>query len=61
LNADPSNSYYEIINTTGQIVKSKTKVQNLREKIDLTNLPAGLYFVRLKVKNTYYSKKFIKE
>ncbi|WP_312768785.1 FG-GAP-like repeat-containing protein [Epilithonimonas sp.] len=60
-NSNLSNYSYEIINTNGQIVKSKTKAQNLREKIDVSYLPSGLYIVRLKSNNLYFSKKFIKE
>ncbi len=52
---------YDIINANGQIVKSKTNVQNLREKVDVSYLPSGLYIVRLKANNSYFSKKFIKE
>lgn len=56
-----SGSTYEIININGQIVKSKTKIRNLREKINLSKLPSGIYMVRLQSGNSYFSKKFIKE
>lgn len=61
LNDDLSNYSYDIINMNGQVVTSKAKVKNRKEKIDLSHLPSGLYIVRLKSNNSYFSRKFIKE
>lgn len=60
-NSNLSNYSYEIINMNGQIVKSKTKVEKIRQKIDVSYLPSGLYIIRLKSNNSYSSRKFIKE
>ncbi len=50
-------SRYKIFNTLGMAVKEGI----VEENIIVSGLPPGIYFIRIKVNNTFVTKKFIKE
>lgn len=54
-------SYYnsikvEIINTTGSILLN-TELQTLNQRIDISSLPEGIYFIRININENIYTKK----
>jgi hypothetical protein len=52
----PSDSTIEIFNDMG----SKIMKSNYREHIDISSLPAGIYYIALRSDNKFLSKKFVK-
>lgn len=52
-----------ILNTSGQVMRSRTisllEGENL-ERVDLSGIPAGTYFVQIRQNNTYGTRKFVK-
>jgi len=64
VNFDGKMTMFEIINTTGRVVKSqKIEMQHTEMKqfyIDLSNLSPGIYFLRLQAGNDVVTKKIIK-
>lgn len=53
------NSYIEIINLQGQIVKN-LNVSNTKTTLDVSELPKGIYFIRINSDEELYVTKFLK-
>ena len=51
---------YSILNTNGQRVMNKEKIKANKEKINLTNIPKGMYIIKIITDNNVYSRKVIK-
>ena len=47
------------LNNLGQVIYNNT-ITNYKEKIDASNYPAGIYYVRIHNKNGIGTKKIIK-
>lgn len=58
-NDNVPDTYYQLLSLTGNVVKNG-KVDNGRNKIDISNLTAGMYIVRLDNITGYEVKKVIK-
>lgn len=54
-----TNSYFEIVNVIGETIKEFHNQFNSQIVIDLTAQKKGIYFLRLRNKNGYVTKKFI--
>lgn len=54
-----SNSMYEVISNDGKVIRSKSI---LPSKVDVSNLPSGIYFLRIFIEDEtkVYNQKFIK-
>lgn len=50
---------YEILNTLGQ-VKQKGKIQFPEKKLDVSDLPTGIYFLKIYAEKRSYTRKFMK-
>jgi len=51
----------EVFNNIGQMVSSKENVNATKTKIELTNLPEGIYFIQLHTASGVITKKLIKQ
>lgn len=51
---------FEILNDIGQIVLTKAKLEYTNQ-IDLSNVAAGVYYMRVKYKDSYKSFKLLKK
>ena len=53
---------FEIVNTMGQVVVIKQNLQNLKDFVNLSHLPNGLYLVRgVDTEGSLFSVKIVKE
>ncbi|MDD2636956.1 MAG: T9SS type A sorting domain-containing protein [Bacteroidales bacterium] len=55
-----NNFSYQIINLSGQLIKSEISIDN-GAGIDISELSAGVYFIRIKTANDNFVNQFIKE
>ncbi|MPL70177.1 hypothetical protein SDC9_15930 [bioreactor metagenome] len=51
---------YSILNTNGQRIINKENIKANKEKINLTNIPKGMYIIKIITDNNVYSRKVIK-
>lgn len=51
---------YSILNTNGQRIMNKENIKANKEKINLTNIPKGMYIIKIITDNNVYSRKVIK-
>lgn len=51
---------YSILNTNGQRVMNKENIKANKEKINLSNIPKGMYIIKIITDNNVYSRKVIK-
>ena len=62
-NIEPQrSSSIAIISSSGQLIELKEKIEgsNVNHQLDVSNLPAGQYFVKVKVRHSVLSSSFIK-
>lgn len=57
--AEEGNAKVSIIDAAGQVVKTMTS--DLKESINISNLPKGIYMVRVVTNNSVYTNQFVKE
>lgn len=56
----PKNTTLQILNAEMQVIK-EFKSKNNKEQLNLTNIPAGIYFVKIFTDNSVTTKKIIKQ
>lgn len=57
-NIEYKQAYYSIYNSLGQSVKQTDIIQSSYTQINTTNLPNGLYYIRIVIDGNYTTKKF---
>jgi hypothetical protein len=60
LSGNNNNGYVQLVNSVGQLISEK-QIDGSQMGMNLENLPAGLYMVRVNVNNQLTVKKIIKE
>jgi len=59
-----SNDYpisdYKVFNATGQLILQSTTIANQQQQIDVSDLPAGVYYLEMTLDNYFGRKKFVK-
>ena len=54
-------NYVEIINALGQVINLEMLSTGKTLEIDTQNMPSGVYYVKVKLDDMLYSKKFVKQ